>query len=73
MLRDNVKNKFGRRLITCFFFFSSSGELSLTNFDTERLEEITNRGIRISSNQVTLPAACQYNTPPDSLLLQCIC
>ncbi|XP_029361780.1 uncharacterized protein LOC115045931 isoform X2 [Echeneis naucrates] len=27
-------------------------ELSLTNFDTQRLEEITNRGIRISSNQV---------------------
>ncbi|XP_062419748.1 uncharacterized protein LOC134132258 [Pungitius pungitius] len=27
-------------------------ELSLTNFDTQRLEEITSRGIRISSNQV---------------------
>ncbi|XP_036959594.1 aldo-keto reductase family 1 member B7-like [Acanthopagrus latus] len=27
-------------------------ELSLTNFDTQRLEEITNKGIRISSNQV---------------------
>ncbi|KAM4610838.1 uncharacterized protein ACJ7VT_013987 [Polymixia lowei] len=27
-------------------------ELSLTNFDTQRLEEITDRGIRISSNQV---------------------
>ncbi|XP_059188238.1 uncharacterized protein LOC131970997 [Centropristis striata] len=27
-------------------------ELALTNFDTQRLEEITNRGIRISSNQV---------------------
>ncbi|XP_010896043.1 uncharacterized oxidoreductase At1g06690, chloroplastic isoform X2 [Esox lucius] len=27
-------------------------ELSLTNFDTQRLEEISNRGIRISSNQV---------------------
>ncbi|XP_018544443.1 L-glyceraldehyde 3-phosphate reductase [Lates calcarifer] len=27
-------------------------ELALTNFDTQRLEEITKRGIRISSNQV---------------------
>ncbi|XP_041859362.1 uncharacterized oxidoreductase At1g06690, chloroplastic-like isoform X2 [Melanotaenia boesemani] len=27
-------------------------ELALTNFDTQRLEEITNKGIRISSNQV---------------------
>ncbi|XP_041802292.1 uncharacterized oxidoreductase At1g06690, chloroplastic-like [Chelmon rostratus] len=27
-------------------------ELALTNFDTQRLEEITNRGIHISSNQV---------------------
>ncbi|XP_071779772.2 uncharacterized protein LOC139930465 [Centroberyx gerrardi] len=27
-------------------------ELALTNFDTQRLEEITSRGIRISSNQV---------------------
>ncbi|XP_056155399.1 2,5-diketo-D-gluconic acid reductase A-like [Lampris incognitus] len=27
-------------------------ELSLTNFDTQRLEEITNKGIHISSNQV---------------------
>ncbi|XP_026222826.1 uncharacterized oxidoreductase At1g06690, chloroplastic-like isoform X2 [Anabas testudineus] len=27
-------------------------ELALTNFDTQRLEEITNRGISISSNQV---------------------
>ncbi|KAK1899038.1 putative oxidoreductase chloroplastic [Dissostichus eleginoides] len=27
-------------------------ELSLTNFDTQRLEEITSRGIHISSNQV---------------------
>lgn len=27
-------------------------ELSLTNFDTQRLMEITNKGIRISSNQV---------------------
>ncbi|XP_026187268.1 2,5-diketo-D-gluconic acid reductase A-like isoform X2 [Mastacembelus armatus] len=27
-------------------------ELALTNFDTHRLEEITSRGIRISSNQV---------------------
>ncbi|KAM9855316.1 uncharacterized protein ACBR49_001554 [Aulostomus maculatus] len=27
-------------------------ELALTNFDTQRLEEISNRGIRISSNQV---------------------
>uniref|UniRef100_H3D391 NADP-dependent oxidoreductase domain-containing protein n=2 Tax=Tetraodon nigroviridis TaxID=99883 RepID=H3D391_TETNG len=27
-------------------------ELSLTNFDTQRMEEITNRGICISSNQV---------------------
>ncbi|XP_049438217.1 uncharacterized protein LOC125892316 [Epinephelus fuscoguttatus] len=27
-------------------------ELALTNFDTQRMEEITNRGIRISSNQV---------------------
>ncbi|XP_030640614.1 uncharacterized oxidoreductase At1g06690, chloroplastic-like [Chanos chanos] len=27
-------------------------ELSLTNFDTKRLEEITGKGIRISSNQV---------------------
>lgn len=30
----------------------SPGELALTNFDTLRLEEITSRGIRISSNQV---------------------
>ncbi|KAG9332423.1 hypothetical protein JZ751_014521 [Albula glossodonta] len=28
------------------------GELALTNFDTRRLEEITSRGIQISSNQV---------------------
>ncbi|XP_008287452.1 uncharacterized oxidoreductase At1g06690, chloroplastic-like [Stegastes partitus] len=27
-------------------------ELALTNFDTQRMEEITNKGIRISSNQV---------------------
>lgn len=27
-------------------------ELALTNFDTQRLEEITNKGIRVSSNQV---------------------
>ncbi|KAM9751444.1 uncharacterized protein ACNS7B_008280 isoform 1-T2 [Menidia menidia] len=27
-------------------------ELALTNFDTKRLEEITNKGVRISSNQV---------------------
>uniref|UniRef100_A0A3B4FS22 Uncharacterized oxidoreductase At1g06690, chloroplastic-like n=1 Tax=Pundamilia nyererei TaxID=303518 RepID=A0A3B4FS22_9CICH len=27
-------------------------ELALTNFDTQRLEEITSKGIRISSNQV---------------------
>ncbi|XP_068997403.1 uncharacterized protein [Embiotoca jacksoni] len=27
-------------------------EVALTNFDTQRLEEITNKGIRISSNQV---------------------
>ncbi|CAG6021208.1 unnamed protein product [Menidia menidia] len=29
-------------------------ELALTNFDTKRLEEITNKGVRISSNQVPL-------------------
>ena len=28
------------------------GELALTNFDTQRLEEIVSRGIRFSSNQV---------------------
>ncbi|KAI1892938.1 hypothetical protein AGOR_G00138660 [Albula goreensis] len=28
------------------------GELALTNFDTQRLEEISSRGIQISSNQV---------------------
>lgn len=39
---------------TCFLLLPS-GELALTNFDTQRLEEITKRGIRISSNQVTLP------------------
>uniref|UniRef100_A0A3B3BIX2 NADP-dependent oxidoreductase domain-containing protein n=1 Tax=Oryzias melastigma TaxID=30732 RepID=A0A3B3BIX2_ORYME len=27
--------------------------IALTNFDTQRMEEITNKGIRISSNQVT--------------------
>ncbi|MGH0140665.1 UNVERIFIED_CONTAM: hypothetical protein FKN15_037773 [Acipenser sinensis] len=31
---------------------SGTGELALTNFDTKRLEEITGKGIRISSNQV---------------------
>ncbi|MEQ2219295.1 hypothetical protein XENOCAPTIV_015524 [Xenoophorus captivus] len=30
------------------------GELALTNFDTQRLEEITNKGICISSNQYSL-------------------
>uniref|UniRef100_A0A8C9YNT8 NADP-dependent oxidoreductase domain-containing protein n=1 Tax=Sander lucioperca TaxID=283035 RepID=A0A8C9YNT8_SANLU len=40
------------------FFPFSSGELTLTNFDTQRLEEITNRGIRISSNQVTMYLMC---------------
>uniref|UniRef100_A0A3Q1GAG9 NADP-dependent oxidoreductase domain-containing protein n=1 Tax=Acanthochromis polyacanthus TaxID=80966 RepID=A0A3Q1GAG9_9TELE len=34
-------------------------ELALTNFDTQRLEEITNKGIRISSNQVPLPSSSQ--------------
>ncbi|XP_054868842.1 uncharacterized protein LOC129349504 [Amphiprion ocellaris] len=29
-----------------------SGELAFTNFDTQRLEEITSKGIHISSNQV---------------------
>lgn len=47
---------------TCFVLFSSSGELALTNFDTQRLEEITNRGIRISSNQVTPPSVTLHQT-----------
>lgn len=56
---------------TSFLFLSPSGELALTNFDTQRLQEITNRGIRISSNQVTLPASdCQ---DVSRLLRQCIC
>lgn len=44
----------------------SSGELALTNFDTQRLEEITSKGIRISSNQVTHPSTCE-NTAPSHL------
>lgn len=45
---------------TCCCF--SSGELALTNFDTQRLEEITNRGIRISSNQATPPPTIPHQT-----------
>lgn len=44
-----------------FCHLLSAGELSLTNFDTQRMEEITNRGICISSNQVT-PALHLHQT-----------
>uniref|UniRef100_A0A3B4ZMJ2 Uncharacterized oxidoreductase At1g06690, chloroplastic-like n=1 Tax=Stegastes partitus TaxID=144197 RepID=A0A3B4ZMJ2_9TELE len=37
-------------------------ELALTNFDTQRMEEITNKGIRISSNQVTLPPSNHWRS-----------
>ena len=36
----------------CLLWENVSGELALTNFDTHRLEEITSKGIPISSNQV---------------------
>uniref|UniRef100_A0AAQ5YJC1 Uncharacterized protein n=1 Tax=Amphiprion ocellaris TaxID=80972 RepID=A0AAQ5YJC1_AMPOC len=59
---------------TCFWLFSaiicilippcSSGELAFTNFDTQRLEEITSKGIHISSNQVKLPSSSQSSVPP---------
>lgn len=61
---------------SCLFPLVPSGELALTNFDTQRLEEITNTGIRISSNQVKLPSGCfslLHQTFDFSLLLQCIC
>uniref|UniRef100_A0A3P8T1V4 NADP-dependent oxidoreductase domain-containing protein n=1 Tax=Amphiprion percula TaxID=161767 RepID=A0A3P8T1V4_AMPPE len=39
-------------------------ELAFTNFDTQRLEEITSKGIHISSNQVKLPSSSQSSVPP---------
>lgn len=48
---DNLKCFRGFRVYRSL----SAGELSLTNFDTQRMEEITNRGICISSNQVAAP------------------
>lgn len=63
-----------QRWMTMWFFFLifrgfrvyrslSAGELSLTNFDTHRMKEITNRGIWISSNQVAPPPPPDHHGP----------